>query len=293
MPLVTAAIAPHGWTVIPELDEDAEGYVETRVAMYELGKHFADARPDVIVIMGPHGVRVNGFISIADAARGAGTIFWEGNSVELNLQLDMELSTQIAERAQEAGLPVVGVGFGGSSPKGAVLPLDWGIITPLWFTGYGQNQPGMGHVLADPASGAEFRDDAPPVVIINMSKLIPREQNLAFGRIIAEIAEASEKRVALIASCDWSHTHKESGPYGFHPDAERMDATIVQAVKDNDLARLIDLDDEFVRNAAIDGLWQTLMLAGAMEIVPMDVSFRSYEAASYFGMLVALYTPRG
>ena len=72
-----------------------------------------------------------------------------------------------------------------------------------------------------------------------------------------------------------------------------MDALVVSAVKDNDPLRLIDLDDEFIRNAAIDGLWQYLMLAGAMEITPMDVDFLIYEAPTYYGMIVATYHPKG
>ena len=44
--------------------------------------------------------------------------------------------------------------------------------------------------------------------------------------------------------------------------------------------RLIDLDEDRARDAAIDGLWQALMLAGALEAVPMSVEFLSYEAPS-------------
>ena len=57
--------------------------------------------------------------------------------------------------------------------------------------------------------------------------------------------------------------------------------------------RLIDLDDTFVRNAAIDGLWQLLMLAGAQQVVPMDMDVLSYEAPTYYGMIVATCTPSG
>ena len=55
------------------------------------------------------------------------------------------------------------------------------------------------------------------------------------------------------------------GPYGFHPESARVDAEVVAAVEANDLMRLIDLDEGRARDAAIDGLWQALMLAGALE----------------------------
>ncbi|MDQ3467845.1 MAG: aromatic ring-opening dioxygenase subunit LigB, partial [Chloroflexota bacterium] len=66
MSFVFAAIAPHGFPIIPALSEDAEGGLATRNAMLELGKRCAAARPDVIVVAGPHGVRVDGAICLAD-----------------------------------------------------------------------------------------------------------------------------------------------------------------------------------------------------------------------------------
>ena len=37
MSLVFAAMAPHGFPVIPDLSEDAEGGLKTRAAMEEMG----------------------------------------------------------------------------------------------------------------------------------------------------------------------------------------------------------------------------------------------------------------
>jgi aromatic ring-opening dioxygenase LigB subunit len=66
MPLVCAAIAPHGFPIIPELSGDAEGALTTRVAMEELGQRAAAAGVETLVISGPYGVRVNGAICLAD-----------------------------------------------------------------------------------------------------------------------------------------------------------------------------------------------------------------------------------
>lgn len=291
VPLVIGAVAPHGFPIIPDLSDDAEGALQTREAMQEMGRRFAEANVDTIFIVGPHGVRVNGFVSIADVGRGAGTLFWEDRQVEMNIPVDMEFTAEIVKRARDRGVPVAEVGYGGSNPKSSVLPLDWGIITPLWFTGHSENQVGKGTVLAGLLSGHPTDDHGPAAVIANPSRMIPRQHNVEFGRAVAEAAQASDKRIGIIASCDWAHSHSEDGPYGLHPDAKKMDDMVVQAIKDNEPARLIDLDDQFVQNAAIDGLWQLLMLAGAMDIVPMDVDFLVYEAPTYYGMIVATYAP--
>jgi aromatic ring-opening dioxygenase LigB subunit len=70
---------------------------------------------------------------------------------------------------------------------------------------------------------------------------------------------------------------------------------VVDALNASDPGRLIALEDTEVRNAAIDGLWQALMLAGVMNRVPMTGSVACYEISptSTCGMLVASYEPVG
>jgi aromatic ring-opening dioxygenase LigB subunit len=291
MPLVVGAVAPHGFPVIPEISEDAEGALKTRESMLEMGRRFAEAQPDVVFISGPHGIRVNGFISLADCARGAGTLHYQGKTVELNVPFDLEFTDKVVSLAKERGVPVAQVGYGGSNRVQSVLPMDWGVMTPLWFVGHSTNMVGKGHVLSSLFDGVP-ETTGPAAVVANPSRLLPREVNVELGKIVAEVAEADPRRIGFIASCDWAHRHDPEGPNGFHPDAPRMDAMVVEAIKDNDIMRLINLDDEFISNAAIDGLWQLLMLEGAMQVVPMEVDFLSYEAPTYYGMIVATYKPR-
>ena len=78
MPLVFAAIAPHGFPLIPDLSDDADGAMATRAAMEEIGRRAAAAEIESIVIAGPHGVRVDGAICLADTARAAGALAWQG-----------------------------------------------------------------------------------------------------------------------------------------------------------------------------------------------------------------------
>ena len=42
-------------------------------------------------------------------------------------------------------------------------------------------------------------------------------------------------------------------------------------------------------DTVIDGLWQVLVLGGALDVVPLEVDLLSYEVPSYYGMLVATY----
>ena len=111
------------------------------------------------------------------------------------------------------------------------------------------------------------------------------------ARAIAEAAEASGKRVALIASCDHGHAHDPKGPYGFSPASKEFDDRVVELVKRDALGELLGFDRAFVSEAKADSFWQMLMLHGAIGDA-WHGDFLSYEAPTYFGMLCAAYSAR-
>jgi aromatic ring-opening dioxygenase LigB subunit len=162
-------------------------------------------------------------------------------------------------------------------------------MTPLWFLGHDRHLVGLGNVLAT----APEADVGPPAVLITPSRSLPWETMVKFGMTVAKVAEESERRVFFVASCDWGHTHKPDGPYGYHQAAADMDARVVDAVRANALESLLSFTSEDVENAAIDGLWQSLMLAGVQQRVPLASSLLSYEAPSYYGMIVATFARDG
>lgn len=285
--LVFACITPHGLPLIDELSPEGEGTLATRAALTEVGRRCAAAQPDVLIILTPHGTRVDGAMCLAGGGRAAGTLRWNERQIELNVPLDTVLTDRIAAAARIHATPVALAGFGGNQRDQSTNPLDWGTIVPLWFLGYGRNMRGHGDMFGAPPA----QDDGPSVVIAAPSRRLPRSAMIAFGEAIAEAVRLDGRRVALVASCDWSHTHAADGPYGYHPAAAEVDAFVVQALRDNDPERLLDLPDDQVEAAAIDGLWQTLILAGALRSFPMRGEVLSYEAPSYYGMLVAAYTP--
>lgn len=287
MSLVFAAIAPHGFPIIPDLSDDADGGLVTRAAMEEMSRRAAAAGVEALIVAGPHGVRVNGAIALADTSRAAGALRWQDRQVELNVPVDGPLTDAIAALATEQEIPVALVGYAGSRRDQSVLPLDWGLLTPLWFLGHNKNMVGHGDVLADPPAV----DIGPPAVLISPARALPRADLVQFGEVVAEAAARDGRRIGFVASCDWAHRHIAEGPYGFHPEAANVDAEVVAAVEADDLLSLIDLDEKRASDAAIDGLWQALMLGGALRAVPMRGELLSYEAPTYYGMLVAVWEP--
>lgn len=287
MPLVAAAIMPHGFALIPALSDDAEGAMETRRAMEEVGRRFADAGVEAVVLAGPHGTRVEGAICVMDVGRAAGTLARGDCNIDMNVPCDRQLIEAILGGARSAGINAAAAGFGGNRADQSVAPLDWGAVTPLWFVGHDANRPLSGNVLAPNPE----QDEGPPVVLITPSRSLSRQKMVDFGQMLGRVFAEDKRKISFIASCDWAHTHREDGPYGAHPKAAEVDAKVVQAVKEHELHTLATLSDEDVTDAAIDGLWQTLMLAGIQDVTPCDAEFLSYEVPSYFGMIVTAYSP--
>ena len=138
MSLVFACIAPHG---------DVDLAPELRPAMEELGRRFADAEPDVAVVVTPHNVHVDGHYAVVTAGRVG----------------EWETDRATAEALLGADLPMLGVSFGGNDPPTAEMPIDWGTEIPLTFM------------------------RASKVVVVSPARDRPLEEHLRLGEAIAAL----------------------------------------------------------------------------------------------------------
>ncbi len=270
--MVFAAIAPHGGIAIAEACDAEEGdlALKTRAGMEELGRRFTAAKPDLAVVATPHNVHIASAIAVVVAGRVKGRLNGTAPPVELDVPSDTDLAWGLLESLLRAGVPSVAVSFGSNDPPAAVAPMDWGVLIPLWFMG-GRHRPPVPTIVVTPAR------DLSPADHVNA------------GAAIAAAAEATDRRIAFIASADHGHAHRGDGPYGFHPDAARYDALITDLVRANRLEGLLEIDPELVERAKADSWWQMLMLHGATRGWRGELI--SYEAPTYFGMLTAAYTP--
>ncbi|PYE49940.1 extradiol ring-cleavage dioxygenase [Deinococcus yavapaiensis] len=265
--IVFACVAPHGSEIVEDLaGSTPELMASTRASLQALGKAARAASLDAMIVLTPHGTRVEGQFALADSERMAGEVESHGVTLTMERRVDRTLARSVAQAAEADGLRVASLNFATSEGPFSNLPLDWGVIIPLHF------MPDVPVVVINPPRGTD---------------LAPHER---FGAALARAARESGKRVGLIASCDWSHTHDASGPYGFHEAAARLDGAVVDAMKRGDLEALATFDATFVEDAKPDGLWQTLVLAGAIPREARHVDVLSYEAPTYFGLLCARVT---
>jgi aromatic ring-opening dioxygenase LigB subunit len=269
--LVFAAIAPHGGLAIAEACSPEERLLAaaTQAGMVELGRLFAVARPEAVIVATPHNVHIANALGVVVAGRVAGRLAGAPPSVALDVPSANDLAWLVLEALAAAEVPSVGVSFGSNDPETAVAPMDWGVLIPLWFMG--------------------GRDDPPvPLVVVTPARDLPASAHIAAGAAIAKAALESGRRVAFIASADHGHAHQVDGPYGFDERAKEYDELVCDIVRRDALGELIRVDPELVEGAKADSWWQMLILHG---VVAGDLrgSLMSYEAPTYFGMLTAAY----
>lgn len=222
-----AAVAPHG---------DVAATPELLAAMGELGRRHGGG--GTVVVITPHNVHVEGHFAVVASAR-------VGDHA-----VDRDLALALVDDIRAAGLPVVGVSYGGNDPAEAELPLDWGTEVPLAW------------VRAD------------RVVVVAPARDRPLEEHIRLGEVIGRRAEA------LVASADHGHAHDPSGPYGFDPAAAEYDRRFCELVETGDFRPLAELVDA----AKADSLWQLLVLQGAAR---GPAHLLAYAAPTYYGMAVA------
>ena len=274
MPLVYACIAPHGSDIIPQLAnrETIKSFEPTRKGMLRIAQDVKRARPDTIIIASPHNLRVHQHIGIVTAENSSGTLNgWNApsKSVKLKVKCNPAMAKQLLSTALRRKLPAVGVNYGTFTGENSDMAMDWGTFIPLWF-------------FAGKKSGKR-----PRVLIVTPSREIPLEENVAFGRAIADLAKKSRERIVFVASADQAHAHKKNGPYGFHQAAAKYDKLVVNAIEHDDISSLNHLDKRFVENAKPDSLWQIAILSGIAEEVPLTPHLYSYQVPTYFGMICA------
>ncbi len=272
--LVFAAIAPHGDLAIPDAckPDERDLAAKTQQGMRELERRFMRSAAEVVVVLTPHNVHVEGTMAVVVAASMAGELEDAHESVRLTSPVDRPLALASRDAMRAAGVPVVGVSYGGNDPESAIFPMDWAVLIPLWYLG-GRLDPPV------------------PVVAIAPARDLLPEEHVRAGRAIADAAATSGKRVALIASADHSHTHQADGPYGYHDASRTFDDRVVELVERNELGELLEFDRRLIEDAKPDSWWQMLMLHGALGD-GWRGELLCYEAPTYYGMLCAAYERR-
>jgi len=258
MSLVFAAITPHPPILVPAIGKEHISKIEkTKAAMERLEQDFYAAKPEVIIIISPHGeLHPDSFtINLSQEFTIDFEIFGDFTT-KLKLRGDTVLITTGKETLSvKSPINII-----------SVPQLDHGIGVPLSYL--------CKHLPET------------PIVPIYFS-MLDNQAHLEFGKALHDLILNTDKRVAVIASGDLSHALTEDAPASFAPEGKIFDEKIIKLIENCDTTSLVNMDHELVERAAECGLRSILILAGILSDVNCRGEILSYEGPFGVGYMVA------
>lgn len=254
-----AAITPHSPLLLESINKDKLTRVEqTRRAMDDLADELYASHPDVIVLISEHP-----------------TSFSEAFSLNLSDPFKFDLSE-----------------FGDFGFEHTFRP-SIRLIDKLQRSLRAQDQPitltsdaALHYASAVPLSFLAKHLPDVQLLPITYSDLNPK-MHFQFGRALKDILMQSNKRIAVIASGDMSHTLSSDAPEGFDKAGPVFDEKIQELITTKNTAGLLNLDEETVKDAHQTIYRPLLILFGLMERISTKTHVLSYEAPFGVGYLVA------
>ena len=258
MSLVFSAIVPHPPILIPNIGKENIDKIEkTKQAMEKLEQDLYAAKPDIMVIISPHG-EINGSAFTINL----------NNKYEVNFEEFGDFATRFEVKGD---IILMSIDKEKISARSAIniiseSKLDHGCGIPLYY----------------------LARHLPDMAIIPMSfSLLDNQAHLEFGKGIKELIMNTEKRVAVIASGDMSHCLTNNAPLPFNSTGKEFDEKLIKLLENGDAQSIVNMDRQLVENASECGLRSVLILLGVLNQIYFKTEVLSYEAPFGVGYLVA------
>jgi aromatic ring-opening dioxygenase LigB subunit len=264
MPLALAALLPHSPLLVPEIGRaNCDFLKKTADAYNSIGEKLQAAAVNTIIIISPHG---------APAA----------DSFVLNIAPEMEIDLKdfgfIPPRTVFSGDAILA-----DQIQNALRPdfplqlisetlLDSGSAIPLYLL-------------------RPFIPQAKVLVIAPATGLTLQEQ-FNFGVKLRETIEASDKKIAIIASGDLSHRLKKKSPGGYSPKGAKFDNKLIECLASPSSAaeNIINLDQKLIEAAGECGLKPLSLLLGLISPQAWQADIMAYQTDFGIGYLSVNFT---
>lgn len=255
--LVFSAICPHPPILIPTVGQENLAHIKkTHLAMQKLADEFYASQPETVLIISPHGKLLETAFTINTAPHLTANFKQFGDmETELNFKGDMGLCHQIKE-VLETKIPIQLI---------AEPTLDHGAGVPLYYLSKNLAQ------LKIIPLGYSWQNSA---------------MHFKLGQELAEIIHTSKQRIAVIASGDLSHCLTKNAPAKYSPVGKKFDKKIVELINQKETDKILNLDKQFVAEAAECGLRSILILLGILSEHNYTPEVLSYEGPFGVGYLV-------
>jgi aromatic ring-opening dioxygenase LigB subunit len=256
--LVFSSICPHPPILIPSIGKDNLVKIKnTQNAMKKLEEDLYASKPDIIIVISPHGEIIPDAFSI-NLNLGYKANFEEFGDFQTKMEFKSSplLAMKFKERV-EGVLPLV---------LSSSDNLDHGAAVPLFY-------------LTKHLKDIEIL----PIYY----SFLDYDKHFQFGQLLKKEIAKSEKRIAVVASGDMSHALTKDAPARYSPKGAEFDKKFIQLLKRKDIRGIMKMDPKLIDKAAECGLRSFIILFGILEEYKYEPEIYSYEGPFGVGYLVA------
>jgi AmmeMemoRadiSam system protein B len=259
--LVFASICPHPPIIIPTIGAPADLKLVSKTikGMENLAERFAEAKPETVIVISPHGPVDFNYFTINQSPTLAGHFYNFGDfDTELIFKNDLELVEKIEKECKSARIPLRLVN---------ISEFDHGTLVPLYY-------------LSQKYSNFK--------VIPLAYSYLDLATHFKFGQILNKGSRGpSSAKIGIIASGDLSHRLTPEAPAGFSPAGAEFDEKLIEMLKKKDTKGILNLDPDLVEEAGECGYRSIIILLGALNGLDWQPEILSYEGPFGVGYLVA------
>ncbi len=255
--IIFASFLPHPPLIISEIGKDNLVKLNKTIEAYKyLEAELYNSKPDIIIIISPHGKLHEEAFTINQQPELKVNFKEFGDLVtKKNFINELKLGYKIKESV-ETSLPII-LTSGEELDYGSSIPL-------LKLTKYLSNIK----ILPIGYSG------------------LSNKKHIKFGEVIKEEINKSKKRVAIIASGDLSHKLHKDSPTGYSSQAQEFDQTIIKLINNKKVEELINFNEKLRKESGECGFKSLLILLGIIKNINYEPEKLSYEAPFGIGYLV-------
>lgn len=265
--LTHALFTPHPPAIIPAIGGTAaRDFSETIGALLTGAQTLRAAPPDTLVVVSAKGeVRLDRF-----TIRVPTESIFTADFAEFGVTDGATARTYPRDRIFTAQLIEAGAGSGLTLEPVTGASLDYGAAVPLYYL-----MSGVPHAS---------------IVTLSLS-LTSATDHVRLGQLIRELADESDKRVALVVSAELSHRVSKASPFGVHPTAARWDRELVSYVQANNATAISALDPFIADEVGGQQYRGAALLLGALGVDFHNLAL-TYEAPGGIGCLTGAWERR-
>jgi len=263
-----AFIFPHPPIIVAAVGKGHERVAQATInAAQEAARRIAELKPETILIITPHGNMLSDALTISgDPILYGSFASFGAHQIKLKIDNDLELVEEILNRIEHSDIIAVSLDKEMRKTYQFADEMDHGALVPLYFI---QEQY------------QSFK-----LVHINYS-MLPHQDHYRFGMIIRQAIEKLNRNTVIICSGDLSHRLTKDAPAGYNPKGKEFDEQYVEAIKQSDVNRLLNMDCDLTEGAGECGLRSTVITYGILDGCSPKGEILSYEGPFGVGYCVA------